>query len=225
MKVLIVEDDKNLANALLYMLEKHGYEADMVHNGQDGLEYGKSDYYDVIVLDVMLPLMDGREVCKNLRRVKIDTPVIMLTAKDSVSSKIKGLESGADDYMTKPFEPLELIARIRAMTRRKGQVIFEKLDFLDIELNLSDHDLKCKDQSVHLNHKEFSIMELLMENPEQVVSKQSIIENVWADDSFVEDNNVEAHISFLRRKLKFLNSQAKIETLRKTGYRLINGSE
>lgn len=150
----------------------------MVHDGEEGLEYGKSDYYDVTVLDVMLPKMDGTEVCKNLRRSNVDTPVIMLTAKDSTSQKIERFESGADDYMTKTFEPLELIARLRAMTRRKGNVVFETLSYLDIELNLSNHDLSRKKDIVHLNHKEFSIMELLIENPGQIISKQNIIDNV-----------------------------------------------
>ena len=221
MKVLIVEDDVNLAKALGYILMENKYEVDLVHNGEDGLNYGKSDDYDIIILDVMIPKMDGNEVCKQLRRSKINTPIIMLTAKDSIKSKIEGLDSGADDYMTKPFAPAELLAHLRALTRRKGEVIFEELEHLDLKLNLSSHDLSCKAKTVNLSYKEFCIMEILMQNTSSVVSKQNLIDKVWGTNSTAEDNNVEAYISFLRRKLEFLKSKAKIETLRKAGYRLV----
>ena len=222
MKVLIVEDDINLAKALGYILMENEYQVDLVHDGEEGLEYGKSGSYDVIILDGMLPKMDGNDVCKELRRSKIDTPIVMLTARDSVHAKITGLDSGADDYMTKPFAPAELLAHLRALTRRRGEVVFETLDFIDLELNLKSHDLTCGDNTIHLSYKEYSIMNVLMTNAGQIVSKQSLIDKVWGQDSTAEDNNVEAYISFLRKKMDFLKSHAKIETLRKTGYRIVD---
>lgn len=178
MKLLIVEDDINLSNALAHILREKKHEVDAVYNGADGLEYAKSDIYDVIILDLMLPKMDGNEVCKNIRRAKINTPIIILTAKDNIPSKIKGLESGADDYMTKPFSPAELLARLHALTRRKGDVIFESLEFLDLKLDLTSYDLTCKDKKIHLSYKEFCILRILMENPQQVISKNTLIDDV-----------------------------------------------
>lgn len=178
MKVLIVEDDINLAKALGHILREKKYIVDIVHNGADGLEYGKSNNYDVIILDLMLPKMDGNEVCKNLRRLKINTPIIILTAKDSIPSKIQGLDSGADDYMTKPFAPAELLAHLRALTRRKGKIVFESIDYLDLNLNLSSYDLSCNNKVVHLNYKEFSIMQILMNNSGQIISKQDLKDKV-----------------------------------------------
>lgn len=222
MKILIVEDDINLAKALGYIITENKYEVDIVHNGEDGLNYGISNYYDVIILDLMLPKISGTQVCKKIRRAKVNTPILMLTAKDSISSKIDGLDSGADDYMTKPFAPAELLARLRTLTRRKGKVIFEQIEYLDLKLNLSSHSLSCKNKTINLSYKEFSIMEILINNSGQIISKQDLLDKVWGYDSTADDNNVEAYISFLRRKLQFLKSKTKIETLRKTGYRLIS---
>lgn len=222
MKVLIVEDDINLAKALGYILIQNKYEVDLVHSGEDGLNYGKSAVYDFIILDVMLPKMDGITVCKELRRSKINTPIIMLTAKDSIASKIEGLDSGADDYMTKPFAPAELLAHLRALNRRRGEVVFESIEQFDLKLDLSSHDLSCKDKTVNLSYKEFCIMEILMENAGNTNSKQSLIDKVWGSESTADDNNVEAYISFLRRKLEFLESKTKIEVIRKAGYRLVD---
>ena len=140
-QVLIVEDDRRLAEALAEILREHGYGVDTVDNGQDGLDYGASDIYDVIILDVMLPQMDGFQVVSELRRKKISTPVLLLTAKDAVPDKVQGYDSGADDYMTKPFSPTELLAHLRALTRRKGEVVFEALDLADITLNLESNHL------------------------------------------------------------------------------------
>ena len=223
MQVLIVEDDVRLAQAVGKILEENGYQVDMVHDGQSGLDYAESGIYDVVILDVMLPKMDGFEVSKELRRKNVETPVLMLTARGTIPDKIEGLDSGADDYMTKPFSPAELLAHLRALTRRQGQVVFETLEFADLKLNLESHDLACGSKSINLSFKEFSIINILMANKGQTVSKDLLISKVWGVESSAVDNNVEAYISFLRKKLKFLGSSAQIETLRKVGYRLTAG--
>lgn len=221
MQILVVEDDARLAAALGHILEENGYGVDLVHDGASGLDYGESDIYDVIILDVMLPKMNGFDVVAELRRRKVITPVLMLTARDAIPEKITGLDSGADDYMTKPFSPAELLAHLRALTRRQGEIVFETVEFADISLNLESFDLSCSKKTIHLGLKEFSILKILMLNPNQVISKETLIAKVWGIESSAEDNNVEAYISFLRKKLKFLGSRAVIETLRKAGYRLV----
>ena len=220
MQVLIVEDDIRLAQALGQILEENHYQVDLVHDGDQGLAYAESGSYDVIILDVMLPRRSGLEVVAELRRANVATPVLMLTARTTVQDKITGLDSGADDYMTKPFSPAELLAHLRALTRRQGQVVFEKIDFGDISLNLESHDLSCGSKSINLSYKEFSIASILISSKGQIVSKDMLISKVWGVESSAVDNNVEAYISFLRKKLKFLGSNTQIETVRKVGYRL-----
>ncbi len=150
----------------------------------------------------------------------LSTPVILLTALDDVKNKITGLDSGADDYMTKPFVPEELLARIRALSRRQGEVVLEELTFDDLTLNLSSNDLSCKNKSIHLGYKEFEILKLLMSNPKILISKETLIVKVWGAESAAESNNVEAYISFLRKKFHYLDSKVTIGTVRKVGYRL-----
>ena len=220
MQVLIVEDDIRLAQALGQILEENHSQVDLVHDGDQGLAYAESGSYDVIILDVMLPRKSGLEVVAELRRANVATPVLMLTARTTVQDKITGLDSGADDYMTKPFSPAELLAHLRALTRRQGQVVFEKIDFGDISLNLESHDLSCGSKSINLSYKEFSIANILISSKGQIVSKDMLISKVWGVESSAVDNNVEAYISFLRKKLKFLGSNTQIETVRKVGYRL-----
>ena len=220
MQILIIEDEKRLAGALGQIMQEARYQADIVYDGRDGLAYASSGDYDVIVLDVMLPGMDGFEVVHHLRESKISTPVIMLTALDDVKNKITGLDSGADDYMTKPFVPEELLARIRALSRRQGEVILEELTFDDLTLNLSSNDLSCKNKSIHLGYKEFEILKILMSNPKILISKETLIVKVWGAESAAESNNVEAYISFLRKKFHYLDSKVTIGTVRKVGYRL-----
>jgi two-component system OmpR family response regulator len=222
MKILIVEDDTRLAQALGHILEENHYDVDTVGDGATGLDWASSGIYDVIILDVMLPKMNGFDVVAELRRNNVSTPVLLLTARDAVSDKITGLDSGADDYMTKPFSPAELMAHLRMLTRRQGEVVFEKLEFADLSLQLDSLELSCGDKIIHLSVKEFSIAKILMTNPTQVASKELLIDRVWGADSTAEDNNVEAYISFLRKKLRFLQSRAKIETIRKVGYRLVD---
>ncbi len=192
----------------------------MANDGNDGLDYALYGDYDVIVLDVMLPGKDGFEVVRALRAAKVQTPVIMLTARDDVRDKIRGLDKGADDYMTKPFVPEELLARIRALSRRQGEVLLEEISMEDLTLSLSTNDLLCGAKSIHLAFKEFEIMKILLSNQKTIVSKEMLISKVWGDDSDAEDNNVEAYISFLRKKLSFLGSRVQISTIRKVGYRL-----
>ena len=168
----------------------------------------------------MLPYMDGFQVVNKLRKDHIKTPVLMLTAKDETRSKVQGLDAGADDYMTKPFEPEELLARIRALSRRLGEVVLEEMTFDDITLNLSTKDLSCGTKSVHLGFKEFEVLRFLMANPKTIVPKEDLITKIWGVESGAEDNNVEAYISFLRKKLFFVGSRVTVGTIRKVGYRL-----
>lgn len=220
MRILIVEDEKRLADALYQILLEQKYMADVVYDGNDGLEYGLSGIYDLIILDIMLPYRDGFQVAYELRKSKIETPILMLTAKDTVSDKVNGLDMGADDYMTKPFAPEELTARIRALTRRKGEVVVDEISFDDFSFNASTNILSKDTKSVHLNFKEAEILKLLLSKPDVLISKDEIITKVWGYDSDVGSNNVEAYISFLRRKLAFINSNSEIKAIKKMGYRL-----
>lgn len=222
MRVLIVEDEVRLAKALKQILEQEKYMVDMVHDGNDAIDYAtaEEDLYDIIILDVMLPGKNGYEIARFLRNEKIKTPIIMLTAKSGVKDKVVGLDCGADDYMTKPFSPEELLARVRALTRRQGEVVLDKMDFGDLTLNIATSDLICKNKSIHLNYKEFEVLKLLISNPKTAVTKDSLITKVWGYDSEATDNNVEAYISFLRKKLLYLNSTVTITALRKIGYKI-----
>jgi len=224
MKVLVVEDEIRLAEALSQIMKEQKYQVDTANDGIDGLDYAMIGDYDVIVLDVMLPGKDGFQIVKELRAAKKQTPVLMLTARDDVHDKVTGLDRGADDYMTKPFVPEELLARVRALARRQGEVIVEELSFDDLSLNVSTNDLACGEKFIHLGYKEFEILKILMSNQKTIVSKDMLISKVWGDDSDAEDNNVEAYISFLRKKFSYLGSRVNISTIRKVGYRLeVNG--
>ncbi len=220
MQILVIEDEKRLADALAQILIEKKYMVDIANDGADGLDYALSGIYDVIILDVMLPKLNGLQVVSEMRKNKIDTPVLMLTAKDQISDKVQGLDAGADDYMTKPFSPDELLARIRALTRRQGEVVLDELEFGSIKLNLSSCDLLCGENNVHLNFKEFEIMKILMQNTSIVTTKDDLIVKVWGYDSNAVDNNVEVYISFLRKKLEFIGADVEILSLRKIGYRL-----
>ncbi len=220
MRALIVEDDRALARTLGEMLKSAHFESDISYDGESGLDNGLSDTYDLIVLDIMLPKKDGFAVAKELRRAKIDTPILMLTARTETGDKVRGLDSGADYYLTKPFEMSELLACVRALTRRQGEVVMDELTFGDLTLNLSTCDLCYGDKKVRLGKKEFSIMRIFMTNGAAIVSKETLINKVWGFESDAEDNNVEVYISFLRKKLAFLKAPVQIATLRKFGYRL-----
>ena len=220
MRILLVEDEIHLAQALTEILKKNTYNADAVYDGQKGLEYARSGVYDLVILDIMLPKMSGIEVLRNLRSEKNSVPVLMLTAKDEIEDKVAGLDYGADDYMTKPFSTDELLARVRALLRRKGEVIDDELVFGDIALKLKKNELVSGDNQVKLSLKEFQILELLMYNPEQILTKERMIDKIWGGDSEAEYNNVEVYISFLRKKLQFLGARTEIKTVRGVGYSL-----
>ncbi len=219
MNILIVEDERNLADAICKILKDEGFRADVTYDGTTGLSLGKTGMYDAIVLDVMLPGMDGLEVVRELRRNGVSTPVLMLTARTSTTDKVNGLDAGADDYMTKPFETVELLARLRALTRRTGDVVIEEASFGDLHLDLTTHDLSCADRSVHLSGKEFEVMKMLMSSNARVVSKQDLLTRVWGAAE-ANENSVEAYISFLRKKISHIHSKVQITTLRMLGYRL-----
>lgn len=219
MKVLIVEDDIKLAQALGRILEESDYTVDMVHDGTTGRDWAVVGNYGAIILDVMMPGMDGYEVVREIRHANIDTPVLMLTARGSVSDKIAGLDHGADDYMTKPFSPAELMAHLRALMRRQGSVIFETVDAGDVSLKLDSHELVRNGKTIHLSKTEFALAKMLMSNKERILPKEMIIEKIWGIESNAADNNVEAYVSFLRKKLRYLESNARIETIRKVGYK------
>ena len=220
MRILVVEDEVRLAEALAEIMKTERYTVDVVHDGESGFDYAMSGIYDAIILDVMLPKMDGFSVVRSMRAEKNTTPVLLLTAKDGIDDKIKGLDAGADDYLTKPFIPGELLARVRAVSRRQGEVVINELKFKDVSLDLSNYTLSCESRALNLGAKEFDIMRLLMSNPNVIVPKEEILLKIWGAESDAEDNNVEVYISFLRKKLKHLNAHAQITTIRKIGYRL-----
>ncbi|HBB20716.1 MAG TPA: DNA-binding response regulator, partial [Ruminococcus sp.] len=202
MKLLVVEDEVQLADALTEILKRNMYSVDTVYNGIDGLDNALTGVYDCIILDIMLPGMNGLEVLSNLRAEKVNTPVLLLTARSEVEDKINGLDCGADDYLTKPFVTGELLARVRAMTRRKGEILDEgKMDFNGLQLNKNTCALSWQGSDVKLSLKEYQIMELLIANPRQILPKERIIEKIWGYESDVEYNNIEVYISFLRKKL------------------------
>jgi DNA-binding response OmpR family regulator len=221
MNILIVEDERRLADVLTHILKEANYAVDAVYTGSDGLAYALSGQYDVIVLDVMLPEMNGFEIVRRIREAKIKTPVLMLTAKGEVADRVHGLDAGADDYMQKPFASEELLARLRALTRRQGEVTLDSLSYGDLSLRLDNHELTCGNKSVRLSLKEFEVLKILMINHQQVITKETLIAKVWGYDSEAEANNVEAYVSFLRKKLVYLGSHAAIDVLRKVGYSLL----
>lgn len=221
MKLLLVEDEKELSEALVEILSNNKYVVDAVYDGEDGLNYALTDIYDVIVLDIMIPKLNGLSVLKELRKKEITTPIIMLTAKSQIEDRVEGLDLGADDYLTKPFAAEELLARLRSITRRKGNVINDNyLSYGDVRLDLNTYDLEVKGESIRLTLKEFEIIKYFMERPKVVVSKDDLITKLWGFDAEIEYNNIEVYISFIRKKLQHLNSRVNIVTIRGVGYRM-----
>lgn len=220
MKILVVEDELALSEALKEILKRNQYSVDTVDNGEDGLEYALTGIYDCIILDIMLPVMDGLQVLKHIRTAKLPTPVMLLTAKSDIDDKIKGLDCGADDYLTKPFVTGELLARIRALTRRTGEVNVDAYDFHGLSLNKQTYMLSCGELSVKLSLKEYQILEILFMNPNQIITKERFIEKIWGFESDVEYNNIEVYISFLRKKMQSIKAKASIHTSRGVGYYL-----
>ena len=220
MRILIVEDEARLAQALGQILQEAHYSTDIVCDGEDGLAYAVDGQYDIILLDVMLPRLSGLEVARRFRSAGGRTPILMLTARDEISDKVAGLDCGADDYMTKPFDSGELMARVRALTRRQGEVLSDVLTAAGLSLDCTSRLLSAGSRSVRLGFKEFEVLRLLMSSPRAVIPKEEIISRVWGLESDAEDNNVEVYISFLRKKLSFLGSRVTIGTVRKVGYHL-----
>lgn len=219
MRVLVVEDEVRLAATLQDLLEMNGYTADVCHDGESGLDNALTGIYDVILLDVMLPRLDGFTVLRRLRAEGGTTPVLMLTARSEISDKVTGLDSGADYYLTKPFDPKELLACVRALTRRQPELrTSDSITCGDLRLEQNSFTLFCGEKSVRLSRKEYDLMELLMLNQKLIVTKEKILVKVWGYESDAEDNNVEVYISFLRKKLEHLYSQVKIKTIRMVGY-------
>lgn len=220
MKILVVEDEISLSKALKRILEQQGLFVDVVNDGLSAIDYAKEVDYNLIILDVMLPKLDGFEVVRILRKDGLNTPILMLTARTMVKDKVTGLNYGADDYMTKPFDTEELLARVGALTRRGGEVFVDKMKFEDLTLDLRSAELTCNDDCVQLSHKEFNILKIFLSNPTQTFTKDILIGNVWGIESEATDNNVEVYISFIRKKLRYLNSKVTIKNIHKIGYRV-----
>ncbi len=218
MRLLIAEDDVDLAEALAFLFEKNQFSADTVNDGFAAYDYAVAGNYDGIILDVMMPKMDGIEVLRKLRRENIKTPVMMLTAKGEKDDRITGFDSGADDYLPKPFEPDELISRVRAMLRRGSDYKPAVLAFCDITLDVNSCMLICADKQIRLSGKEFQIMEMFMRSPKTVLSAERIMEKIWGWDSDAEINVVWVNISNLRKKMRAIKSKAAINANRGMGY-------
>lgn len=222
MKLLLVEDEKRMAQALAELLKLEKNEVDVCADGISGLQAIESNIYDVIILDVMLPGMSGFEIAKQSRKNGIKTPILMLTAKGELDDKVTGLDSGADDYLTKPFMTKELLARLRALCRRTTGMSDGILSFGDITLDTNTSVLCCKNsgQSVRLREKEFKIMEYLLINQGQIITREQLALKIWGYDNEAEYNNVEVYLTFTRKKLSFIQSSIKIKAVRGLGYEL-----
>ena len=222
MRILLVEDEKRMAQALCEILRLEKYEVDCYNNGLDGLAAAQSDIYDIIILDVMLPGMNGYEIAKRVRSKGIATPILMLTAKAELDDKVTGLDSGADDYLTKPFMTKELLARLRALGRRTLGTADGVLAFGDITLDTTTLNLSCKTngQTVRLSEKEYRIIEYLIANCGQILTREQIALKIWGFESAAEYNNVEVYMSFTRKKLAFVGAKTEIKAVRGIGYEL-----
>lgn len=220
MRILIIEDESQLADALSEILKRNKYFVDTVYDGIDGLDSALTDVYDCILLDIMLPGMNGIDVLKAMRAAKVYTPVLLLTARSEIEDKINGLDCGADDYLTKPFVTSELLARIRSLTRRKGEYVSDDFVFGNLKLNKKTYSLCFNENDMKLSLKEYQIMEMLIANPRQIIPKERFIEKIWGYESDIEYNNIEVYISFLRKKLSSIHANVKIRTARGIGYAL-----
>lgn len=219
MRILFVEDEPSIAEAVASLLKKQHYSVDLAYNGETGLDYAASGVYDLLVLDIMLPKIDGITLLKTLRKQNIRTPIIMLTAKSEVDDKVLGLDAGADDYLTKPFQMKELLARIRSLSRRKDLDYQEdQLAFGNVVLARNELQLATTTNQVVLSPKEMKLMELFLSRPKVILSKETIINKIWGFDPDVEENRVEIYVSLLRKKLTLLEADIGIRTIRNAGY-------
>ena len=219
MRILFVEDEPSIAEAIASLLKKQHYSVDLAYDGETGLDYAASGVYDLLVLDIMLPKIDGITLLKTLRKQNIRTPIIMLTAKSEVDDKVLGLDAGADDYLTKPFQMKELLARIRSLSRRKDLDYQEdQLAFGNVVLARNELQLATTTNQVVLSPKEMKLMELFLSRPKVILSKETIINKIWGFDPDVEENRVEIYVSLLRKKLTLLEADIGIRTIRNAGY-------
>ncbi|HBP24721.1 MAG TPA: DNA-binding response regulator [Oribacterium sp.] len=219
MKILIVEDERLLADSIRDLLMEQNYKADAVYDGEAGLDYAETGIYDLIILDVMMPKMNGYQVARTLRQNHIHTPILMLTAKSELMDRVEGLDSGADYYLTKPFDARELFACVHALLRRQGTEV-DTLVFGNTSLDLSSSTLICEDKSLRLSAKEFDVMRMLMQQKEKNLSKEAILQKVWGFDSEAVENHVEVYVGFLRKKLHSIGSNVQIVAARRLGYHL-----
>lgn len=220
MRLLLAEDERELARAVQVILENQGYSVDTVYDGQDAYDYASLADYDGMIMDIMMPKLTGLEVLEKLRKEGKQTPILLLTAKSAIGDRIEGLDSGADDYLTKPFAMGELVARVRAMTRRKTVLQPRKLVFEDLLLDCDAVRISNGKNELKLSNKEFQILQLLMENPKQIFSAEQMIERIWGLDTDIEMNSIWVHLSNVRKKLASLNVHVKIVATRGVGYAL-----
>lgn len=219
MKILIIEDEKTLADSIKLLLTSKGFEADAVYDGENGEDYAMLSIYDLIILDVMLPKQNGFQVAKHIRQKHNGTPILMLTAKSDIDDKVQGLNSGADYYLTKPFDSREILACVNALLRRQGTQVNE-IVYGNTKLDLDSALLVCGEENVRLSAKEFDIMRIFMVSGKNNVSKESLLTKVWGYDSNAVENNVEVYVGFLRKKLISIGSNIRIEAVRRLGYHL-----
>ena len=220
MRLLLVEDEKALSKALTAILERNNYSVDAVYDGQSALEYLETDNYDGVILDIMMPKVDGLTVLRKVREKGNLIPILLLTAKSEVDDKVEGLDAGANDYLTKPFHSKELLARIRAITRTQAAHTTSKLTFGNVTLDQATFELSTAKGSFRLANKEFQMLELMMSNPHQLISSERFLEKIWGYDSDTEINVVWVYISYLRKKLTALNADIQIKATRNAGYSL-----
>ena len=219
MKILIVEDEKLLADSIKTMLEGRGFQVETVYDGETGADYAELGVFDLLILDVMMPKLDGFQVARRVRAKRCGTPILMLTARSSLEDRIEGLNAGADYYLTKPFDMRELLACINALLRRQGSQV-DELSYGNTSLDLATSMLICGENSVRLSAREFDVMRLLLQKKEKNLSKEVILAKVWGYDSNAVENHVEVYVGFLRKKLRSIGSNIKIEALRRLGYHL-----
>ena len=219
MKILIIEDEKLLADSLKILLERKGFEVDCVYDGKTGEEYAELGVYDLLILDVMMPEMDGYQVAREVRAKRCSTPILMLTAKSELEDRITGLNAGADYYLTKPFDTRELLACINALLRRQGGQV-DEMSYGNTSLDLSTCILSCGEKSIRLSDREFDMIRFLLQSKEKNISKEVLLVRIWGFESNATENHVEVYIGFLRKKLQSIGSNIRIEAIRRQGYHL-----
>ena len=219
MKILIIEDEKLLADSVKMLLERKGFEVECVYDGKTGAEYAELGVYDLLILDVMMPEMDGYQVAREVRSKRCATPILMLTAKSGLEDRITGLNAGADYYLTKPFDTRELLACINALLRRQGGQV-DEMAFGNTTLDLSTSILSCGEKSIRLSEREFDLMRFLLQSREKNLSKEVLLVRIWGFESNATENHVEVYVGFLRKKLQSIGSNIRIEAIRRQGYNL-----